>query len=171
MARSLMIASPYDNKCLNMIANYEQSNNLSDAITKQLIRIRATIEEEKYEKSNMLSNEITQFLFLKDNDKVVAGCQMHGYRDMRDCYLSLLPSTSSKATANLLQNVTTYIFDCLGMEQVFVEIDDQDKKNAFALIDANYESLGSDGKKTQYMIEKGNYVMTEGLQNGNFKKH
>ncbi len=171
MARSLMIASPYDNDCLNMIANYEKSNNLDGTITKQLIRIRAVTEESMYEKSNMTSNEINQFIFLRDGNKLVAGCHFQGYRDLRDAYLSILPSTSSRMTANLLQYATTYAFESLGMEQVFAEIDNHDEKNATALIDANFESLGPDGKKTQFMIEKGNYVMTEGLQNGNSKKH
>ena len=171
MARSLMIASPYDNKCLNMIANYEKSNNLDDTITKQLIRIRAVTEESTYERRNMTSNEISQFIFLRDGDRLVAGCHFQGYRDMRDAYLSILPSTSSKMTTNLLLYVTTYAFEGLNMEQVFVEIDNHDTKSAGALVEANYESLGPEGKKTQFMIEKGNYVMTEGLQNGNFKKH
>ena len=171
MARSLMLASPYDNDCLNMIANYEKRNNLDGPITKQLIRIRAVTEESMYEKSNMTSNEINQFVFLRDGNKLVAGCHFQGYRDLRDAYLSILPSTSSRMTAYLLQYATTYAFEGLGMEQVFAEIDNHDEKNATALIDANFESLGPDGKKTQFMIEKGNYVMTEGLQNGNFKKH
>lgn len=166
-----MIANPYDNNCLNMIANYEKSNNLDDTITKQLIRIRAVTKEDSYERRNMTSNELDQFIFLRDGDKLVAGCHFKGYKDMRDAYLSILPSANSKTTTTLLQYATTYAFEGLGMEQVFVEIDNKDEKNASALIDANFESLGTEGKKTQFMIEKDNYVMTEGLRNGNNKKH
>lgn len=170
MAKSLFIANPYDKDCLNIIKKYEADYNMEGSVTSQL----HTIANSSLNKPFNAQNEIEQFLFLREDDTLLAGCQLQAYRDRRDCYLTLLPTTSPKQLMRLLQAVTAYAFEeqGLGMEEVFIVIDDGDGKTALSLAENGYEYLGDDDGKTHYMTDKQNYIaMGRFISDGNNKKH
>lgn len=170
MAKSLYIANPYDKDCLNIIKNYETDYNLEGSVTSQLMASAAA----SLKTSLTAQNEIEQFLFLREDDTLLAGCQLQAYKDRRDCYLTLLPTTSPKQTIRLLQAVTAYAFEeqGLGMEEVFIVLDDSDGQTALSLAENGYEYLGDDDGQTHYMTDKQNYItMGRFISDGNNKNH
>ena len=77
MAKSLYIANPYDKDCLNIIKNYEADYNLEGSVTSQLMASAAA----SLKTSLTAQNEIEQFLFLREDDTLLAGCQLQAYKD------------------------------------------------------------------------------------------
>lgn len=172
MARqSLLIANPYDNNHIGLINSYEKEHNLNKAITERLCAIRNSNQQQEYESSIRKNTEFEQFVFIKEGETITSGCELHGYRDIKSCYLTLLPANSQKSRKALIQAITQYSFQGLGMEEIFISINSDDNSTALAIIESGYEDLGEESGITSYMADKNNYLKMEGLLDGNNKKY
>lgn len=169
--KSLLIANPFDSNHIGLINSYEKDHNLNNAITEKLCEIRDSNQQQEYEFSLRKANELEQFAFIKEDEKVTAGCELHGYKDIKSCYLTLLPATSQKSKKALVQAITQYSFQGLGMEEVFISINSDDNSTSLAIMESGYEDLGEESGITSYIADKNNYLKMEGLLDGNNKKH
>lgn len=169
--KSLLIANPFDNNHIGLINSYEKVHNLNKVITERLCTIRDSSQPQEYESSLRKANEFEQFAFIKEDGTITSGCELHGYKDIKSCYLTLLPATSQKAKKALIKAVTQYSFQGLGMEEIFISINSDDNSTSLAIIESGYEDLGEESGITSYIADKTNYLKTEGLLDGNNKKH
>lgn len=171
--KSLFIANPFDQKHMQMVENYEKKSNLNGAITAQFSRIKNVYDAQSYEEHLRIDNEFEQLAFLTTdaNQELIVGCLIHGYKDIKACYLTLLPAIMPRQTKPLLREITAYAIKGLGMEEVFITIGSSDNTTALAILESGYEDLGEENGIMSFMTDKDNYMMMEGLLDGNNKKY
>lgn len=164
--RTLLIANPYDTEELSAIALYESSNDLEGIISNRLKETVALYSKDEYIKRLKGSNELEQVLLLEENGKIQASCLIKFYKDIRSCYINIIPCKKETATKELLNKATEYVFG-IGMYEVFTTINSYDKALCELLQLDGYENLGEEDGMISFVksFEK------EGILNGNNKKY
>ncbi len=163
--RTLLVANPYDENQLEMIESFELENDLGKRLSSRLREIANRYSKEEYREKLWGENEIEEYLFLCEDNKLMDYCQLNAYKDIRSCYLSLAPSRKISTSKTLLSLVTEHAFG-LGMVEVFATTSAYDRALHEALALDGYENLGEENGITSFVrsFEK------EGVLNGNNKR-
>ena len=169
--KSLLIANPYDNKHIELIKNYETALFQDHGVSHTIETTKDKYTESGYNDYARTSNEVEQFLFLEEDSTLISGCMIDCYKDIKSCYLTLLPSKNETTKKMMLQVTTSYAIKGLGMEEVFININSSDTKTALAILESSFEDLGEDNGTNIYLVDKDSYLAKEGLLDGNNKKH
>lgn len=170
--KSLLIANPYDNRHLEMIGKYEHDFSFSNAeVSKNLQITREKYNEPTYDEYLKRANEVEQFLFIEEDSSLTSGCMIDCYKDIKSCYLTLLPAKNERYKKIMLQAATSYAVKGLGMEEVFINISSSDTRTALTILESGFEDLGEENNTNIYMMDKDSYFAKEGLLDGNNKKY
>lgn len=163
--KTLLVANPYDDIQLETIRKFELENGLGESLTSRLKEISLRYSKEEYEKTLLLANEIEEYLFLCEDDKIIDCCLLNAYRDIKSCYLTLAPSKKMSTSKAMLSLVTPHAFN-LGMLEIFATTNNYDKVLHEALELDGYENLGEENGVTSFVrsFEK------EVVLNGNNKR-
>ncbi len=170
-SKGLIVVNPYDNNQMKSVASYEANNNLDKAITEPLEDIKKTYTEKEYEDQIRKANEFEQFLFLEDSSNYVAGCMIYCYKDVKSCFLTLLPAKTDSKKREMIKKTIFYAINGLDMEEVFINISSNDNKTALTILELGFEDLGGDNGNNIYMTDRSNYTIKEGVLHGNNQKH
>lgn len=97
-------------------------------------------------------NEISIELVLENNKKVQDICHIQGVKDIKQCTLSF--TKKNKKDRKIISLATTYALDVLGMEEVFINTNQNDKNMLEYLIKNDFECLGDEKGSIIFLKEK-----------------
>ena len=150
----LFLLDPYNDKHISMIKDFEQENDLSNKISENIGKIRSSISKENYEENKKKQNEISENLFLEKNMKISDCCYINGEKDIKTCRITFYPLKNKILKRKLALYASNYALNSLGMEEVFLNIDPDDKSMINYLDSNGFENLGEENNKIIYLKEK-----------------
>ena len=148
----LFLADPYNKVHITTISKFEEENNIEKKISKELKIINNNIPRNQYMGDKENSNELNLNLYLEEKGQIKDGCHIQGEKDIKKCKISFATKQSS-SRKKTLQLATSYAFEVLDMESVFLEVNLNDKVISY-LESAKYENLGEENDKKQFLKEK-----------------
>lgn len=140
--KNLFFADPYNDNHVKLFNEFEESNKIKNNITSYLNEIRTLYSKEKYQKLLNEQNETYEIVFSLENDKIKDSCYIRKERDRKICELYFAPLNTTK-NRQLLTDVSNYVLDRLGMEQIFVSISPLDKNLQLNLEAKGFENIGT----------------------------
>lgn len=164
--KDLLVANPYDEEQLKLIAAFEAENDLGNNLTAHLQKISGCYSKEEYDQIVRGSNEVEQHLLLHEDGKIVDCCSINAYRDIKSCYLSLAPSKKVSRSKKMLTLATEHAFS-LGMLEVFATINAYDRAMYEVLEIDGYENLGEENGVTSFVKSFDLPVVLEGTNKKN----
>ena len=150
------IADPYNDDHIRLIMDFEEKNQISPVNSTVLKNIRHTKTAQEYEIETKESNEISQILFLQAETYITDSCHIQGEKDMKSCRIFFAPIAISSRNRKMVNLITDYVFDVLGMEDIFVTIPVKDANRSLIenLENKGFENLGEDNGNITYLKEK-----------------
>ncbi len=148
--KALLVANPYNEEQLKMIAAFESENDLGNSLTSRLHEISGCYSKEEYDQMIRGSNELEQYLLLDEEGKIVDCCSLNAYRDIKSCYLSLSPSKKIARSKKLLLLATEHAHG-LGMLEIFATTSAYDRALHEILEIDGYENLGEENGITSFV--------------------
>lgn len=146
--------NPYDKSHLKLLEEFEKENNIFTRTNEFLSKFTLTMTEEEYLSTKNLNNEIEESLFIKENNKVKDTCHIKGEKDIKACNITFAPIKSKFQNRKLLSLATDYAINNLGMIDVFIRINIEDKNMIANLEAKGFESLGEENGEIIYLKEK-----------------
>lgn len=140
MSERLFPIDPNNLKHIELLDAYEKENGVSTPI--------GSINKKNIEEKNDFNLE----LVLEKNKKVQDICHIRGLKDLKQCIISL--ATKKKKDRKIISLATTYAIDVLGMEEVFINANSNDKNMLEYLIKNGYECLGDEKGNIVFLKEK-----------------
>ena len=105
-----------------------------------------------YQDEKESNNDISMELVLQEKEKVEDICHIQGYKDIKSCTISFVPKKKKKR--KIVSMATSYAIDTLGMEEVFIKINPEDKDMLEYLDSNEFECLGDEKGSIIYLKEK-----------------
>ena len=136
MSSKLIPIDPNNMKHIDFLEEFQKSNFATPI---------GTMKQEK-------SNDISIELLLEEKNEVTDICHVQGVKDMKQCFISFVEKKKKKR--KIIPMATTYALNMLGMEEVFVKINPDDKNMIDYLYDNNYECLGNEKDSIIFLKEK-----------------
>lgn len=149
----LFLLDPYNDKQVSMIKEFEHDNNLSNEISNNIGQIRSSISKETYLETKKEKNEIQDNLFLEKGLKITDCCLIQGEKDIKTCRINFYPLKNKILKRKLALYAANYAINSLGMEEVFLNIDPNDKSMISYLDSNGFENLGLENNKLLYLKE------------------
>lgn len=140
MSERLFPIDPNNLKHIELLDEYEKENGVFTPI--------GSINKKNIEETNDFNLE----LVLEKNSKVQDICHIRGLKDLKQCTISL--ATKKKKERKIISLATTYAIDVLGMEEVFINANSDDKNMLEYLIKNEYECLGDEKGNIVFLKEK-----------------
>ncbi len=154
MPKKICIANPFNEDELNLLKEYEKTNNLHSKILPFLNSIKEAKTKEEYEKSLTEENDIIQSIYIKDGNFIKDCCFLEGKKDIKKCTISFSELQKKAKTRQLLTLVTDYALNTLNMQEVFIILAKDDTNFQQILEANNYENLGDVNGFATYLKEK-----------------
>lgn len=149
--KKLFRADPFNDEHIKLFEEFERENNEKKPITIYLNDIRKTNNnnKEEYLKREQKSNELNDIAFTKDENRIIDYCYIRGEKDLKLCELFFAQLKSNQNNRPIMQLVSEYVFDIMGMEEVYVSLTDEKEKLYSQLINQGYQDIGDvNGKIT-----------------------
>ena len=121
--------------------------------SKEKQKKQALMSEKEYQELQRKSNEIEQEIINEQDGKVIEKCYLSGVRDIKQCTLSF-ENNNKNVSKKLLKTGIDYAFNTLGMETLFVNIEQDNQKLIKQLEELDFINLGEVKGKTTYLKEK-----------------
>ena len=121
--------------------------------SKEKQKKQALMSEKEYQELQRKSNEIEQEIINEQDGKVIEKCYLSGVRDIKQCTLSF-ENNNKNVSKKLLKTGIDYAFNTLGMETLFVNIEQDNQKLIKQLEELDFINLGEVKRKTTYLKEK-----------------
>lgn len=150
----LVIVNPFDINHLHKIQNYERENKIPSESLIFLTKVIDSMTLTEYETFQKESNNIELSFFIEDEDKIKDLCHLIGEKDRKSCTVSVAPIKYKRKTRNIINSAVDLAFNSLGMEEIFVDVDIQDKQLAESLEAQGFESLGEESGRLLYLKER-----------------
>ncbi len=151
-SEAFYILNPYNDEQVKKLSIFEKENDLFGIID-SIKKIRS-IDKETYLKNMSEANEIEEILFSTRDDKVVDCCFIQAEKDIKVCRVNLLNIKDTNKRRYMPIYAKEYAFDSLGMEEVFIEINPDDKVMQKYLRDRDFECLGENEGKIVFIKDK-----------------
>lgn len=148
----LFLLDPYNDSHLEKITSFENENNITDKISDYIKTLRQTTSKEEYYNSN--KNEINEIIFTEKTNRITDCCYISGVKDRKQCKITPLNINNKSKKRHLIDLAATYSLDTLGMEDVFVSIDESDHNMINYLELKGFENLGDDNGGILLLKEK-----------------
>ena len=148
----LIVVNPFNKEHLDYIRNYEEENEIETKTGIYLQKINKMNEEEFLEKKRN-SNEIEESLLLKKDNIIKDSCHIEGEKDRKVCRISFSPIKTKLRNRRLITLAIDYSFNVLGMEDIFVKINENDKNMIENLEISGFENLGREKCDIIYLKE------------------
>ena len=148
----LFIADPYNDTHIKAIINFEKENNIEKKISEELERIKSSTPRKQYIENVENSNDLSLYIYLEEENKIKDGCFIQGEKEIKKCKIVFAP-IHTLSRKKMIRLVEKYAFKILGMEEVFLEVDQRDK-TTITYLESRYENLGEDNEKILFLKEK-----------------
>lgn len=130
-------------KHIELLDEFDLSHKISTPVGK--------FRQEQKEKIQS-SNDISMELVLEEKEKIEDICHISGYKDMKTCTISF--ARKNKKNRKIYSMATDYAIKTLGMEEVFISINPEDKDMLDYFASNDYECLGDEKGSIIYLKEK-----------------
>ena len=155
---NLFVADPYNDNHIRLFREFEESNNIQKSFTSYLEEIkifnqkRGIQSKEVYNMLQSSENEINYVVFTMANGIINDSCFIRGERDRKICELYFAPL--NKKSRPLLKELCNYVFNRLGMEQIYVSVNSYDKSLKSNLELRGFENIGKVNGQLTFLIGK-----------------
>ena len=149
----LFLLDPYNDKHVNMIKEFEKENDMYK-ISEVIGTLHSSISKDEFIQKQKNSNEINENLFIEKSSKIIDCCLIQGEKDIKTCRISFYPIKTKPVKRKLAMYASNYALNSLGMEEVFINVDKEDKYMINYLDSLGYENLGEENNKILYLTEK-----------------
>ena len=139
MSERLIQIDPNNLSHIELIDEYEKECGYSTPI--------GTITDK-----NRNNNDICIELVLEDKKKVKDICHIQGFKDIKQCTLTFASKNIKKR--KMISLATNYALEVLGMEEVFINANKNDKNMLEYLLKNDYECLGDESGGIMFLKEK-----------------
>lgn len=144
----LFLVDPFDEDHKKLITDFEKEQGIQRNISEYLEKIKSSTREE-YKKIKTTTNEINEVLFIESSKQIKDLCFISGEKDISTCIIVFSALKGKPKVRKLISLATDFAFHTLGMKEVFIRVDINDKNMVENLKDDNFENLG---------IENGNFL-------------
>lgn len=151
---SLYVVNPYNDTHIQMLKEYEKTNEMSTNLSEQLKQMVFSIPEEEYLKNKKNRNEIEERLFLEKDSTMIDSCLIQGEKDMKTGRISLSPKKGITKRRKIVSLAINYALNTLNLEEVFIMIDPTDKETITYLKQNGYECLGEEQGNILFLTEQ-----------------
>ena len=151
---SLYVVNPYNDTHIQMLKEYEKTNEMSTNLSEQLKQMISSIPEEEYLKTKKNRNEIEERLFLEKDSTMIDSCLIQGEKDMKTGRISLSPKKGITKRRKIVSLAINYALNTLNLEEVFIMIDPTDKETITYLKQNGYECLGEEQGNILFLTEQ-----------------
>lgn len=148
------IAEPHNKEHIQLFDNFEKSNNIETSTSTHLKEVAEKYTPEEYQHIVKAGNEINQILFLQAGSEIKDSCHIQGEKDIKTCTIFFAPIKLPTKNRRLLNLITDYTFNILGMEEIFVSVSEDDKSLRENLENKGFENLGEHAGNLTYIKEK-----------------
>lgn len=138
----LFLLDPYNDKHLEKIILFEQENKMTDKPSDYIKKVRETTSKEEFYSPN--KNEIEEIIFTEKSNKITDCCYIQGEKDTKKCKITPLNINNKSKRRHLPELAATYSLDTLGMEEVFINVDEDDNNMITYLELKGFENLGEE---------------------------
>ena len=141
--KNLFIADPFNDEHIKLFKEFESINNDKKPVYTYLTGIRkAYNSKEAFKKVEDKNNELNVIAFTMADNKMKDYCYIKGEKDRKVCELFFAQLNSAHNSRPIMQRVSNYVLDIMGMEQVYVSLTGDEKKLYSQLINHGYEDIG-----------------------------
>lgn len=123
----------------NLLNRFEKENGLFEIIHKP---------------KELSDNNISEILFLEDNNIIKDICYIEGEKDIKICKIFLYPKKEEYNNRQLISLATNYALNIFNMHNVIIKIDESDKSLLNILEKNNFECLGKENNSILFLKEK-----------------
>ena len=162
----LFLLDPYSDIHYELMREFEERNELSDANTKMICEARKSMSKEEYAKNKKEKNEFNEILIIIQNGKIKDSCAINGEKDRKTCTISFSPLKSKLKNRSLVTIATNYALNTLGMEEAFTIMPLENQSIMAMLEPQGYENLGIEGNTIMYLKEKAIQNITQRVMQG-----
>ncbi len=145
------VINPYSKEDLAQIIDFENKNN-QVFLSKSIEETKTMMTEEEYKNLKRTSNTIIVDFCIKEGNKIKDICHIVGERDRKTCSIFLLPIKGKRK--KIIEQVTNYVFNVLGMEQLFISTKPDDVNIIKTLEELEFISLGEESGNIIYLKDK-----------------
>ena len=145
----ILIINPKKMDGVNLLNEFD--NNI--VTSKETQKKQAVMSEKEYQELQRRSNEIEHELINEQDGKAVEICYLSGVKDIKQCSHSFETKNNS-VSKKLLKAGIDYAFNTLGMETIFVNIEQDNQKLEKQLEELEFINLGEVKGKITYLKEK-----------------
>ena len=138
----LFLLDPYNDKHLEKMIVFEQENNMTDKPSDYIKKLRETTSKQEFYSPD--KNEIEEIIFTEKNNKITDCCYIHGEKDTKKCKITPLDINNKNKRRHLPELAATYSLDTLGMEEVFIKVNEDDNNMITYLELKGFENLGEE---------------------------
>ena len=150
----IILMNPYDEKQQSQIIQYEQETSIGPLISSRIDQITNSYTEEELQNYKKNSNAVEEFIIIEENKKIKGICQIQGEKDRKSCQISIIGNKEQIKDKKLLILATEYAINNMGMIEVFLMIDKNDKDMEKYLTLKGFENLGEENGKALFLKEK-----------------
>lgn len=152
--KNLFIADPFNDEHIQLFKEFEKDND-KKPVTTYLTGIRKAYDsKEVFKKVENANNELNVIVFTMANNQMKDYCYIKGEKDRKVCELFFAQSNSNQSSRPIMERVSNYVLDIMGMEQVYVSLTKDEKKLYSQLINHGYEDIGEVNGKITFIKEK-----------------
>ena len=149
----LFLVDPYNQSHLDKINNFEKNNEVKTQTSDYLNTLSNSISKETYQERKKVSNDIEESIFIEKDGNIIDYCHIHGEKDIKTCTITFYPLKNKNMKRKLPSLVADFAINTLGLEEVFIDVDENDKSMIKYLETHGFESLGLENGKIMYLKE------------------
>lgn len=150
--RKAFFLDPYNIDIVKEIALLGRAYDSNDSNVIDFLNKAKALSREDYLKMKKESNEIDEVLYTIEDSRIKDYCHIYGEKDRKMCTITF-PISGIKR-----KNAVSKFVNCaqhdLGIKEVFIKVDSNDKNLIRNLDDLGYESLGEDNGSIIYLKEE-----------------
>lgn len=133
------ILDPFNNNQIELLKEFEKENNIINKESEYLEQIQKEFTKEEYQKT-LNSNEKSILLCIKEKNKIIDYCNIKMEKDRKICFVTY--PTLTKKKRKIFEYSTMFIFNELDINEMFVNVNENDKLLKDELVLNKFESLG-----------------------------
>ena len=147
--------NPYNNNQIELIKDFEKEYKLDSTISSSIIEVSSSKSEKDYQISKRKTNTIEDYYVLEEEGKIKGLCHLYGEKDRKTCRITYPTLAGKSKTKQALLKTTIYAIEKLGMMEVLIDVD-KDDKDMFSHLPTDYYLKEVDKTEKSIFMDFGN---------------
>lgn len=145
----ILIINPDKMDSIKLLNEFDKDS----VFTSQKGKNKTVVSEKEYHELQKKGNEIEHQIVNEQNGKTKEICYISGVKDIKQCTLSF-ETNSNNVSKRMLKAGIDYAFNTIGMETIFVNVEQDNQKLKKLLELQDFINLGEVKGKTTFLKEK-----------------